>query len=64
MRLMHIYKRLLQGTKAGQSPGNDGEVSIIFYFPVDISTTVFFFSYAVQYHMILDGLGECTGVIV
>ena len=29
----------------------------IFYYPVDISTTVFSYSHAVQYHVILHGTG-------
>ena len=29
----------------------------IFYYPVDISTTVFSYSHAVQYHTILRGAG-------
>ena len=46
---------------------------LIFYYPVDISTTVFSYSRAVQYHAILHGMGViarvllhgcyCTGVI-
>ena len=37
-----------------------GEVYIYIYYPVDISTTVFSYSRAVQYHTILHGC-YCTG---
>ena len=35
-----------------------------YYYPVDISTTVFSYSCAVQYHMILHGTGVITRVLL
>ena len=38
--------------------------STSFYYPVDISTTVFSYSHAVQYHTILHGAGVIARVLL
>ena len=37
---------------------------MVFYYPVDISTTVFSYSRAVQYHAILHGTGVIARVLL
>ena len=41
-----------------------GLASIFIYYPVDISTTVFSYSHAVQYHTILHGAGVIARVLL
>ena len=50
--------------QAGQSPGYDDEVSIYSHCPVDISTTAFSYSHAVQYHKLLNGMGVNACVLL
>ena len=39
-------------------------IKIKYYYPVDISTTVFSYSRAVQYHTILHGVGVIVRVLL
>ena len=50
--------------RAGRSPGYDDEVSIYSHYPVDISTTAFSYSHAVQYHKVLNGTGANACVLL
>ena len=61
---MHIFKCLLQVTRAGWSPGYDDEVSIYSHYPVDISTTAFSYSHVVQYHKLLHGTGGVNACVL
>ena len=50
--------------QAEQSPGYDDEVSIYSHFPVDISTTAFSYSHAVQYYKLLNGTGGVNACVL
>ena len=53
-----------QGGPLGTSPPDYMPQGKLFYYPVDISTTVFSYSRAVQYHAILHGTGVIARVLL